>query len=681
VIGLATTVRFVHLAAMILLTGAVAFAFLVARPAFRRASGEVSADADRLDRVNLRLALGAVAVAFASALAWLGVQVAIVSGRPLGQALTLDTLGDLVFGTDFGRVWQVRLALAVIVGALLLLRGRERDDRDWLALRLEVVALGAVLLGALAWVGHAAATEERLRLVHLAADVVHLLAAGIWLGGLVPLALLLAWAQRSAHAAACAVAGAAVRRFSALGLTCVVTLVATGVANGWVLVGDVPPLVGTPYGRLLLLKLLLLVPLLGLAAVNRLTLKPRLVAAVADAQGTGMSALLRRLRYHVIAEAVLGGSILLIVGALGTLPPARHLEPSWPFTFRLSWEVMKDVPGVRAALALGGVMVALGMVVILYGILWRRHRWLAVAFGGVAALYFAATSLGYLAVDAYPTTYVRPAVPYHALSVASGARLYTQHCAVCHGVAGYGDGPGARGLLRPPANLTAKHTADHTAGDLFWWLTYGIKGTPMPGFKDHLNEEERWDVINFLRALAAAEQGRRMGPIVDPAPWLVAPDFAFGTGVGPAETLKAHRGWAMVHLVLFTLPASLPRLEELDRAWGTIGLAGARIIAVPMADPDHVYRRLGLRALNFPIAAEGAEEIADTYALFRRTPVAGVPRVPLHLEFLIDRQGYVRARWIPGAGAGWKDISRLLAEIARLDKEAPRAPAPEEHVH
>lgn len=173
-----------------------------------------------------------------------------------------------------------------------------------------------------------------------------------------------------------------------------------------------------------------------------------------------------------------------------------------------------------------------------------------------------------------------------------------------------------------------------------------------------------------------------MGPILDPTPWLVAPDFTFGIGVGPAETLREHRGWAMVHLVLFTLPGSLPRLEALDRAWGTIGLAGARVIAVPMRDSDRVYRRLGLRVTNFPVAVEGSEEIATTYTLFRRTLAStGLPPVPPHLEFLIDRQGYIRARWVPGEDPGWGDIARLLQEIDRIGTEAPRAPAPDEHVH
>jgi putative copper resistance protein D len=48
-----------------------------------------------------------------------------------------------------------------------------------------------------------------------------------------------------------------------------------------------------------------------------------------------------------------------------------------------------------------------------------------------------------------------------------------------------------------PADLTAKHTVHHTVGDLFWWLSYGIKGSAMPGFEERLSEEERWDVLIF----------------------------------------------------------------------------------------------------------------------------------------------------------------------------------------
>ncbi len=671
--------RLVHYGALTLLVGTFAFLLLVARPAFRRAGGDIGAD---LDRSLIRLARWSLLVALITALMWLGLQAAIFTGRPLSQALTLGTVSSVVTRTQFGRVWQLRLALVALLGGFLLFREYERDDRDWIALRLEGVILAGGLIAALAWAGHAAATQGGARLAHLAADSIHLLATGVWLGGLFPLFLLLTRARRSLAPSWSAVAREATRRFSALGLVSVSSLILTGIVNGWMLVGDIPRLVGTPYGRLLLLKLSFLLPLIGIAAVNLLRLKPQLNLASASNPGDTLRELLRRLQRNVIAEACLGATILLIVGALGITPPALHSQPWWPFPFRLSWAANKDVPGVRLALTAGGVGLLLGATALAYGLLRQRHRPWAVGVGLALLGYFSVVPLRSLAVDAYPTTYLRPAVPYAALSIAKGVHLYQQHCAACHGEAGYGDGPAARGLVKKPADLTAKHTADHTAGDIFWWLTHGIKGSPMPGFGDRLSAEERWDLINFLRVLAAAEQARAMGPLVEPTPWLVAPDFTFGIGVGPGETLKDQRGWAIVHLVLFTLPGSLPRLEQLDAAWGKIGLAGARILAVPMRDAARIYRQLGLRAMNFPVVVDGSQEIVETYTLFRRTLAAeGVPPVPSHMEFLIDRQGYVRARWIPEERPSWAEISRLLQEIERLDKEAPRAPAAEEHVH
>jgi len=625
------SLRALHLGALALLVGALAFLLLVARPAFKQGGPERRSAFEDLDRLLIRLSLWSLLIALGSGTLWLWAQAAIVTGKPLRQALTADLLASVLTRTQFGHVWQLRLALALLLGGFLLFREREQDAKDWIALRLEGLILAGALLAALAWAGHAAATREQVRLLHLAADSLHLLAAGVWLGGLPLLFLLLTRAVRALDPSWAAVCREATRRFSVLGLVCVTTLILTGAVNGWILVGNFPPLVGTAYGRLLLLKLGLLLPLIWIASRNLLRLKPQLLAAQASGPTETLRELLRRLARNVTAEACLGATILVIVGALGITPPALHTQPSWPFPFRLSWEAQKNLP---------------------------------------------------LAVDAYPTTYLRPAVPYSALSVAKGAHLYEQHCALCHGTNGYGDGTAAPRLSKKPADLTAKHTADHTAGDLFWWLTHGIKASPMPGFGDRLSGEERWDLINFLRALSAAEQARTLGPLVDPEPWLVAPDFTFGIGVGPAETLKDHRGWAMVHLVLFTLPGSLPRLEELDRAWNQIGLAGARVLAVPMRDAPQIYRKLGDRAENFPIAVDGNQEIVETYALFRRTLAEeGVPPVPTHMEFLIDRQGYVRARWIPGERPGWGEIPRLVKEINLLDKEAPRAPAPDDHVH
>ncbi len=673
--------RFIHYSALTLLVGVLAFLLLVARAAFRRTDDHLRSELDRFDQRMLRVARWSMLIGLLSGLLWLWVQAATVTGLPLSQVLRPDAVGAVLTRTQFGQVWQLRLGLIALLGGLLIFRERERDDRDWIAFRIWAVILGGSLLGTLAWAGHAAATQGRALWVHLAADVVHLLAVGVWLGGLLPLALLLTEARISGSTSWAGVAQEATRRFSLLGLVCVASLVLTGFVNSVMIVGDVAHLVGTPYGHLLLLKLVCLLLLVTIAAVNLLRLKPQIVALSISDSSDALREALRRLRRNVIEETCLGAVILGIVAALGITPPARHIQPWWPFSFRLNWVVGENL-STRVALLVSAVSLVLGGAALVYALAERRRRVVFLGAGVALLVLSVLLPLRTLAVDASPTTYYRPAIRYSAISVANGGHLYREHCAVCHGVAGYGDGPAAAGLRPRPADLTAKHTADHTAGDLFWWLTHGIRGSAMPGFADRLSEDERWDLINFLRAMASAEEARPMGPLVDPTPRLVAPDFSFGIGVGVGKTLKEYRGSAIVHLVLYTLPDSLPRLEQLDVAAWQIGSAGARVLAVPMRDAGQVYQKLGARVTNVVMVVDGSQEVVETYTLFRRTlATEGLPPIPPHMEFLIDRQGYIRARWIPGEGAGWGELPKLLREIQRLAEEAPRAPAPEEHVH
>jgi putative copper resistance protein D len=179
--------------------------------------------------------------------------------------------------------------------------------------------VAAALLGALAWSGHAAGTIGAQGLLHLTADVLHLLAAGAWVGALVPLALLLAAARRSTDPRWSAFASEATRRFSVLGIASVGTLIATGAVNAWILVGSLGALVATDYGRLLLVKVALFVAMLSLAAVNRTRLTPRL--AQQGANSAPREALGGLTRNSTI-ELALGLAVLLLVGALGTVHPA-----------------------------------------------------------------------------------------------------------------------------------------------------------------------------------------------------------------------------------------------------------------------------------------------------------------------------------------------------------------------
>src|SRR6202011_6385255 len=182
----------------------------------------------------------------------------------------------------------------------------------------------AALLGALALAGHGGATPGAAGAVHLMADMAHAIAAGIWVGGLLPLALLLAAARSTSDAPALDAARDATRRFSNLGLVSVATLLATGIVNTIFLAGSVPALLGTPYGQLLSLKILLFLAMVAIAAVNRLKLTPRLsvhdpekwvpVFGTDHAQTIGSSAL-RRLTRDASIEAALGLVIVIIVGA------------------------------------------------------------------------------------------------------------------------------------------------------------------------------------------------------------------------------------------------------------------------------------------------------------------------------------------------------------------------------
>ena len=82
------------------------------------------------------------------------------------------------------------------------------------------------------------------------------------------------------------------------------------------------------------------------------------------------------------------------------------------------------------------------------------------------------------------------------------------------------------------------------------------------------------------------------------------------------------------------------------------------------------------------MVTEGSAEIALAYRLFFRTfGAAPAAPAPSHVELLIDRGGYVRARWIAdGAGGGWADPARLIPQLQQLARESP-APPPDEHVH
>jgi putative copper resistance protein D len=257
----------------------------------------------------------ALTIAVASGAIWLLLQAAAMSGLPVGEAMKPDVLSTVLSQTQFGIVTEIRLGLAVVVAACLAY------DRPALADGFAPAA-AVGLSAALAWSGHGGSTPGQLGNLHLAADVLHLIAAASWIGGLVPLVLLLVLAWHNPTVEWAAIARDSAERFSILGIVSVATLLATGIVNTWILVGSFNALFVTQYGQLLMLKIMVFAVMLAFAAVNRLALTPRLAGS--PESGARIEAL-RRLTRNSVVEIALGLAIFAMVGMLGTLHPAIHL--------------------------------------------------------------------------------------------------------------------------------------------------------------------------------------------------------------------------------------------------------------------------------------------------------------------------------------------------------------------
>jgi putative copper resistance protein D len=250
-------------------------------------------------------------VATIAGVIWFLLQAAVMSGLPLGEAMKSGVLSTVLNQTQFGQVSEIRLALALMLAACLAC------DRLPLAKGLALAAAFG-LIAAIAWTGHAGSTLGDTGKLHLTADVLHLLAAAAWIGGLVSLVLLLVAAQRNQRIAWASLVQAAVRRFSTLGIVSVATLLVTGVLNAWILVGSFQALAVTEYGRLLMFKIVAFAVMVAFAALNRLWLTPRLSGNEPRLD------VLRQLTRNSTIEIALGLIIFAIVGKLGTLHPAIH---------------------------------------------------------------------------------------------------------------------------------------------------------------------------------------------------------------------------------------------------------------------------------------------------------------------------------------------------------------------
>ena len=623
----------VHLAASVGLVGAF-FMLLLAGPAR-------GATARRWDRDIVGFTRVLVLVALVSGGVWLLLRTALFENRP-AAALEARAVWHAVLDTWPGLVWLARHSLLVLLAAFLAIPADVGARSEWIAARGQALVLATLALLLTSASSHAAAVTPGTRWA-VVSDVTHLLGTGLWAGGLLALGLLLRAAGRETGADALPYAVVATRRFSSVALIVMLALIASGVGSAIVQVESIAGLAGTTHGRLLLAKLAVLIPVLVIAGVNRTRVLPSLTTRP----------VMRRLAVFVGLEAGLALVMLALAAAMTLTTPARHGDAVWPLPFRISLEALVDAPAARRRAFFGTQLVVLGVVVSIAALVVRRRR--APALAGALALALVGAGVGVwpLVLEAYPTTYRRPPVTYHVTSIASGMAVYRDHCALCHGPGG--------------AQLRGARTSRRHAGELFWLVTHGV-APGMPPFAERLTEPQRWDVINFIRALAAADGSTRLGPDVqlDDA-WLIPPDFTVAVGPLAPGALRDHRGRRMVLVVLYTLPGSRARLAELARSYDLLSVLGVEIIAVPTHAPADPLGELGGASppVLFPVVTDGAADIVATYRMFAPGP---------HTELLVDRQGYIRAIWRDAPGS-------LQAQVEKLNAEKDVPPFPDDHVH
>ncbi len=649
--------RAVHYASTISLAGVFAFLCLVA-------GREISSGLRR--RLSL-VAWASLVLALLSGGAWLLFLAARMSGQPIAATLTQGVVGTVLTLTRFGRIWVWRFVVAVLVAVLLLLPQGWRE-RLW---RWAGLTLTAGILASLAWAGHGGATPGRPGELHLAADILHLLAAGAWVGSLVPLALLLAEARRSGDPGATAFARRAVVRFTLLAAVSVTVLLAAGLVNTWFLAGTVPALIGTEYGRLLLAKIAIFVTMVTIAAVNLLRMTPRLApASPAGERRPLIQAALGHLRRNALVEAGLGACVLCVVAVLGILAPGLHTEPGWPLPFRLELAALTGASKIM--LAILTALAAISAIAAVATAAAGRYRVMSAAWCGLALC----LACGWLVLrpaiePAYPTTFYAPAEPYAAASIEHGARFYAENCALCHGADGTGDGPAAASLPVRPADLTAPHLLAHRQGDLFWWVSNGKANGAMPGFAAILSPADRWDMINFIRARAAGMLARGIGPkVVMTQAAFPVPDFAFERN-GRQRTLGTLLKNGPVLLVLFTPPSPAARLAQLAAAQRRFAAASLAVVAVDIGRPAAKLPHSAAPAP--PLVVTVSAEVASTLALFGDAAAES--------ELMLDRAGNVRARWTGGGEGEPAGVDTLAADAGEVARFAVAAPSHAGHAH
>ncbi len=567
---------------------------------------------------------------------------------PADRPVELETLWEFAANTTVGNAWIATQLIAFLFAGLTAARlfiVSELLDRVTLW-------VGVVLVAVVSVTGHA--VDDGLPRWTQASFLLHTAAGLVWLGGL----LGLVWWMFTARGKPPEVATQLADRWSLIAKVAMAIVAVTGFAIAWENVGSIPNMLATTYGRLLTLKLICLcgVLLAALALARYIMRRPQGEFNVAWYSRVGAG------------ESAFALALLSIAGYIAVITPAAHeTNLYWPLPFRLSYlATWGQNPAMFSSIWWWGI--AAVVLAIVAALVWwtpgaRPYRLYATPAVSAAALISLAVSF---ATEAYTDTYDDPTQDYTAESVARGLTHFKENCIACHGDQGEGNGPlakdlrNAQGLAVQPADLTAPHVGTHTIGDIFHWLTHGGQSGVMPGFSEQLDVDDRWDVINFLLMMSYSNRARFMSP-QPMIQWLIAPDFALIDPHEEATSLYRLRG--------------VPTLISFARCGSPNGDPKARAESVKIA--HDAAKAVGANHATIydaacPQEAKGREPVhpkgvETAYSVINRYPNETPSEEIEEAHFLVDRSGYIRARFrafAPNDGNAQK-LAGLVAEFAR----------------
>jgi copper transport protein len=295
----ASLIRWIHLICLSMSVGGLAFLMFVWTPAVPERQAAIER------RMSLVIWIGWLLVGLTSLLL-VALLYAVATDNPLFANINMRSLEQLIADTRFGHLRLAFTALWVGMGLSLYFA---RTDK-WFNPVALVLGIGLLLTHSL--FSHANAARDLMASV--GADWLHLSATALWVGGLIQFFNVIG-PVRKAFTPAAPVLSQLVGHFTNFARVSVAALIVTGLYSAWLQVGSVEGLLTTPYGQVLVIKILLIIPVIGMAAIN-LFFTHRGLAA-------GDETWSKRLRGLAGAEIALLVGVLATVGVMTSIAPAR----------------------------------------------------------------------------------------------------------------------------------------------------------------------------------------------------------------------------------------------------------------------------------------------------------------------------------------------------------------------